>query len=267
MKPKVIVFSGYGLNSEEETKYAFEIAGAKQVDIVHINDLIDGIYDLNDYNIAAFPGGFAYGDDTGSGNAYANKLKNHLWHDIEKFVNRDTLTIGICNGFQIITNLGLLPALEYKYGQKQVALLHNVEARYIDRWVDLKICNDSPWLKNLKVFSTAISHGEGKFYAAPDILKKIKKQNLVALKYYKGEICEYQNLPANPTGTLEDIAGITNKGGKILGIMPHPERGMFFTHLPHWTYLKEKYKRQEKKIPKYTKALQIFKNAIKYFDK
>ena len=246
MKPKVIVFSGYGLNSEEETKYAFEIGGAKQVDIVHVNDLIDGIYDLKDYNIAAFPGGFAYGDDTGSGNAYANKLKNHLWGEIEKFVNRDTLTIGICNGFQIITNLGLLPSLEYKYGEKQVALLHNAQARYIDRWVDLKITNNSPWLKDIKVFSTAISHGEGKFYAAPDVLKKIKKHDLIALKYYKGEICEYQNLPANPTGTLEDVAGITNGSGKILGLMPHPERGMFFTHLPHWTYLKEKYKRQGK---------------------
>src|SRR3990167_10605589 len=142
MKPKVIVFSGYGLNSEEETKYAFEIAGAKQVDIVHINDLIDGIYDLNDYNIAAFPGGFAYGDDTGSGNAYANKLKNHLWHNIEKFVNRDTLTIGICNGFQIIANLGLLPALEKKYGERQIGLLHNNSARYTVRWVDLKVENE-----------------------------------------------------------------------------------------------------------------------------
>src|SRR3989344_5455198 len=243
MKPKVIVFSGYGLNSEEETKYAFEIAGAKKVDIVHVNDLIDGIYNLNSYNISAFPGGFAYGDDTGSGNAYANKLKNHLWKDIEKFVNRDTLTIGICNGFQILSNLGLLPALEYRYGEKQVALLHNTQARYIDRWADLKICNDSPWLK------------------------KIKKNNQIALKYHKGEICEYQNLPANPTGTLEDIAGITNKSGKILGIMPHPERGMFFTHLPQWTFLKEKYKRQGKKIPKYTKALQIFKNAVEYFNK
>jgi len=265
MKPKVIVFSGYGLNSEEETKYAFEIGGAKQVDIVHINDLIDGIYDLNVYNIAAFPGGFAYGDDTGSGNAYANKLKNHLWNDIEKFVTRDTLTIGICNGFQIITNLGLLPALEYNYGEKQVALLHNAQARYIDRWVDLKITNNSPWLKNIKTFSTAISHGEGKFYAAADVLKKIKENNLIALKYYKGEICEFQNLPANPTGTLEDIAGITNENGKILGLMPHPERGMLFTHLPHWTFLKEKYKRSGKKIPEFADGIKIFKNAVEYF--
>jgi len=265
MKPKVIIFSGYGINSEEETKYAFELAGGKKVDIVHINDLISEIYDLNNYQIAAFPGGFAYGDDTGSGNAYANKLKNHLSKDIEKFVNRDTLTIGICNGFQIIVNLGLLPALEYKYGEKQVALLHNAKARYIDRWVDLKICNNSPWLKNIKTFSTAISHGEGRFYASPDVLKKIEKKNLIALKYFKGEICDYQNLPANPTGTLEDICGITNENGKILGLMPHPERGMLFTHVPNWTYLKEKYQREGKKIPEYTKSLQIFRNAVDYY--
>lgn len=265
MKPKVIIFSGYGLNSEEETKYAFQVAGAKEVDIVHINDLIDGIYNLNDYDIAAFPGGFAYGDDTGSGNAYANKLKNHLWGEIEKFVNRDTLTIGICNGFQIIVNLGLLPALEYKFGNRQVALLHNAQARYIDRWVDLKISNNSPWLKDIKTFSTAISHGEGRFYASPDVLKKLKKQNLIALKYYKGEICEYQNLLANPTGTLEDIAGITNESGKILGLMPHPERGMLFTHRPNWTFLKEKYKREGKKIPEFADGIKIFKNAVSYF--
>jgi phosphoribosylformylglycinamidine synthase len=265
MKPNVIIFSGYGLNSEEETKFAFKVAGATTVDIVHINDLIDKRFDLKNYQIAAFPGGFAYGDDTGSGNAYANKLKNHLWNDIEKFVNRTTLIIGICNGFQIIVNLGLLPALKYKYGDKQVALLHNEKARYIDRWVDLKITNKSPWLKDIETFSTAISHGEGRLYASPDVLKKMKENNQSALKYIKGEICEFQNLDANPTGTLENIAGITNESGKILGLMPHPERGMLFTQRPDWTFLKEQYKREGKKIPEFTDGIKLFKNAINYF--
>jgi len=110
-KPKVLVFSGYGLNCEEETKYAFELAGAT-AEIVHINDLIDGIKKIKDYQILTFPGGFSYGDDTGSGNAFANKLKNHLWKDLEKFIKEDKLIIGICNGFQIMVNLGLLPATE-----------------------------------------------------------------------------------------------------------------------------------------------------------
>ncbi len=113
-KPNVLVFSGYGLNCEEETQYAFQLAGAS-VDIVHINDLIDNKSMLKRYQILAFPGGFAYGDDTGSGNAYASKLKNYLWDEIKTFVQKDTLVIGICNGFQIIVNLGLLPALEWNY--------------------------------------------------------------------------------------------------------------------------------------------------------
>ena len=265
MKPNVIIFSGYGLNSEEETKVAFQIAGAKKVDIVHINDLIDKTYTLTNYQIAAFPGGFAYGDDTGSGNAYANKIKNHLWQEIEAFVNRDTLTIGICNGFQIIVNLGLLPALEYKYGERQVALLHYVQARYIDRWFDLTVTNNSPWLKNMKTFSTAISHGEGRFFAQPEVLKKMKQKNQVALTYYKGAICEFTGLPANPTGTLEDIAGITNENGTILGLMPHPERGMFFTQRPDWTFKKEQLLREHNKLPEFTDGITLFKNAITYF--
>lgn len=262
--PKALVFSGFGLNCEEETKFAFELAGA-DCDIVHINDCIDGLYSLKKYQVVAFPGGFSYGDDTGSGNAFANKVKNHLWTEMKAFVKRNTLIIGICNGFQIITDLGLLPALNYKYGEKQSALLHNASARYMDRWTDLEITNNSPWLKGIKTLMVPIAHGEGKFYAAPSILSEMKKKKMIALKYMKGEVCTYQNLEANPTGTLENIAGITNENGKILGIMPHPERAMFFTQLPNWPYLKEKYKREGKKIPTEGPGLQIFKNAVEYF--
>src|ERR1017187_9951555 len=121
MKPKVLIFSGYGLNCEEETKFAFDLAGAN-TDIVHINDMIDKKYSLKNYQILAFPGGFANGDDTGAGNAFANKLKNHLWDDLLTFFQKNSLTIGICNGFQIISNLGLLPALNNKYGKRETAL-------------------------------------------------------------------------------------------------------------------------------------------------
>src|SRR3989344_201363 len=133
-QPKTLIFSGYGLNCAEETKYAFELAGGT-ADIVHINDLISNKTLLRKYQILAFPGGFAYGDDTGAGNAYANKLRNHVWKELDAFVRRDTLTIGICNGFQIVVNLGLLPALNEKYGKRQAALLPNDSARYTVRWV------------------------------------------------------------------------------------------------------------------------------------
>lgn len=264
MKPNVLVFSGYGLNCEEETKFAFEKGGAV-ADIIHINDLIENKKKLQKYQILAIPGGFSYGDDTGSGNAYAHKIKNHLWGEIERFITRDKLIIGICNGCQILVNLGLIPAVDNKYGQRQVALLHNDSARYIDRWVDLKIRSSSPWLKNIDMLSVPIAHGEGKLFTDKKILESIKKKNLIAATYIQGEVCDFQNLPANPTGTVEDIAGLTDQTGRILGMMPHPERAMFFTQLPHWTYLKEVYKREGRKLPDDGPGIKIFQNAVEYF--
>lgn len=263
-KPKALVFSGYGLNCEEETKFAFELAGVS-ADIIHINDLIINKKLLKQYQILAFPGGFAYGDDTGSGRAYAQKLKNHLWDEFTKFVQNESLIIGICNGFQILVSLGLLPALYKEYGSREAALLPNSSARYTVRWVDVKVQNDSPWLKGITELSLPIAHGEGKLFVDKETLTKFKEKKLIALKYISGEICEFQNLTYNPTGTLEDISGITDESGRILGIMPHPERAIFFTQLPHWPYLKEKYKREGKQLPEEGPGLVIFKNAVDYF--
>lgn len=266
IKPNVIVLSGYGLNCEEETKFAFELAGAK-ADIVHINDLIDGLHNLSDYQIMAIPGGFAYGDDTGSGNAYAHRLHNHLWEQIIKFIQKDNLVIGICNGFQVLVNLGLLPALNGQYGKRAVALLPNDNARYTVRWVDLKVENSSPWLSGMERISLPIAHGEGKFYTAGRALISLKKKHLIAAKYVKGEICQSQSLDHNPNGSLDDIAAISDESGRILGFMPHPERAIFFTQLPHWTFLKEKYQREGRKVPTEGPGLKIFQNAVEYLNK
>lgn len=265
MKPKVLVFSGYGLNSEEETKFAFEAAGGIG-DIVHINDIIAGQYKLSDYQILAVGGGFAYGYDTGAGNAYANKLRNHLWSDLIEFVNKDKLIIGICNGFQILVNLGLLPALKMQYGKRELGLMHNEIPRYTVRFVDLQVDNTvSPWLKGIKSLAIPVSNGEGKLYATDEILQQIKKQKLIAFRYFKGEICKYLNLPASPNGSIDDIAGVVDISGRILGLMPHPERAMFFTQRPDWELLKEQNKKVKKKIPEFNDGLKIFKNAIAYF--
>src|SRR3989338_3943741 len=155
-KVNVLVFSGYGLNCEEETQYGFQLAGGR-ADIVHINDVIDGKAKLSDYHILAFPGGFAYGDDTGSGKAYANRVKNHLGAELEKFLREKKLIICICNGFQILTQLGILPG----------ALTYNDSNRYIDRWVDLKAEGmavgekQSPWLAGVTSLSVPVAHGGG----------------------------------------------------------------------------------------------------------
>jgi phosphoribosylformylglycinamidine synthase subunit PurQ / glutaminase len=264
-KPRVLVFSGYGLNCEEETKFAFDQAGG-DAEIVHVNDLIAGLKKLSDYQIMAVPGGFSYGDDTGSGKAFANKLRNHLWADLEAFVRRDTLTIGICNGFQILSNLGLLPAIDSHYGERQAALVHNDSARYTVRWVDLRIDNDSPWLKGIKDLSVPIAHGEGKLMVEPEVLEHLLEKKLIALTYTRGEICEFQDLPVNPNGSTAEIAGITDESGRVLGLMPHPERALFFTQLPHWTTLKSQLDRSGRKLPESGPGAQLFQNAVRYFD-
>jgi phosphoribosylformylglycinamidine synthase I len=245
-KPKIMVMSGYGLNCEEETKFAFEQAGGV-ADIVHLNDLIAAPKMLADYQILAFPGGFSYGDDTGSGKAYANKFKNHLKIELDEFLARDTLVIGICNGFQIITNLGIVPG----------ALRWNSGGRYIDRWVDLKVAGKSPWLKNIKKISLPIAHGEGHY-----VIDK-KAKTATALSYTKDKICKFQNLKANPNGSERDIAGVTSYNGRVFGLMPHPERAMFFYQSPLWQLEKQKIGRKITKMK--GEGLEIFINGINYF--
>lgn len=255
-----MVMSGYGLNCEEETRYAFEWAGGI-AEIVHINDLIAKPEMLSEFQILAFPGGFSYGDDTGSGKAYANKLKNHLQKELEEFLSRDTLVIGICNGFQILTSLEILPG----------ALTYNKNGKYIDRWVDLKIEGlprrggaSSPWLSGLSNISLPIAHGEGRYVIDTKKYKNMQKNKEIAFTYTKGEICQYQNLEKNPNGAMHDIAGVLGYNGRVLGMMPHPERAMFFHQSPLWPQTKASLVRG-KQIKKEGEGLQIFKNAINYF--
>lgn len=246
IKPNIIVLSGYGLNCEEETKIGFELAGGS-AEIVHLNEIILGNKKLEDYQIMAIPGGFAFGDHTGSGKAYANRIRNHIWEKVQQFVSSDKLVLGICNGFQILTNLHLLPG----------ALTYNDSARYVNRWIDLKVVNYSPWVAGIKSFPAPVAHGEGKYYAPTEIMNELKKKNMIALKYTRGVMYNLYGLPYNPNGALDDIAGVTDETGKILGLMPHPDRALFSTQLPHWTSLK--------KLPDFGPGLQIFKNGVEYF--
>jgi len=149
MSANALILAGYGLNCEEETKHAFETVGVN-ASIRHINDLIENPAELNDVQILAIPGGFSYGDDTGSGNAFAQKMRLSLMDDLKAFVARDTLTIGICNGCQILGNLGLVPALDGNYGERGVAVTYNKSDRYQCRWIDVAITNESPWLTGIE---------------------------------------------------------------------------------------------------------------------
>ncbi len=263
--PNVAIVSGYGINCETETAFAFTRAGAVAT-LIHINDLIEAPGKLQDYQILTFPGGFSFGDDTGSGNALANKVRHSaLWDALQRFIERDSLTLGICNGFQVLVNLGLLPALHGRYGERHVALDHNASATYTCRWVDIALAGDSPWTQNIPTISLPVAHGEGRFYAPPDTLRTLLEKRLVAARYVHGEVAAYFGLPPNPNGSLEDIAGITDETGKIFGLMPHPERALSFYHLPHWTLLQQILLRKKKEIPTEGPGMKIFKNAVAHF--
>ena len=130
---RALIMSGFGINSEMETQVALARAGMAS-DIVHINDLIDQKARLENYRLLVFPGGFSYGDDTGAGNAFANRVRNNLWRDLEEFLAGDNLVLGICNGFQILANLGLVPAFDRQY-RREIALMPNrkgvLECRFV----------------------------------------------------------------------------------------------------------------------------------------
>ena len=253
-RPRVLIFSGYGLNTEDETKAAFESVGAS-AEIVHLNDAIAHPEMFKEAQIIVFSGGFAYGDHTGAGKAYGNRVREHLGAVLEEFLARNTLMIGICNGFQVVTSAGFLPG----------ALIPNETPRYLCRWVDVEVRGESPWLKGIRTFSVPIAHGEGKYYAPEELLGKIKAEGAVALKYVEGEIAHHFDMMPNPNGSLENIAGVTAYNGRVLGLMPHPERAVRFTQLPHWTHVREQYVREGKKLPTEGPGLQIFRNAVEYF--
>ena len=266
MTAKSLVLTGYGINSEEETSFAFEQAGFQST-VRHINDLIENPNELNDAQVLCIPGGFSYGDDTGSGNAFAQKMRLTLWDHLQKFVARDTLTLGICNGCQIVANLGLAPAIDKKYGERFVAVTHNLTARYQCRFVDVAVQDtSSPWLTKGMKMHIPVAHGEGRFMMADETLKTLKDMKQIALRFVKPDgVAAGGEVPFNPNGAMDDIAGITDPTGRVLALLPHPERGMFNWQRDDYAMLKEKARRSGKTLPEESDGLQIFTNAAQYF--
>lgn len=254
--PKVLVLRTAGTNCDEETAFVFTECGAK-ADLIHINQLYSGEVKLKDYHILALPGGFTYGDDIESGRILANELRLHLGDDIRTFINDGKLIIGICNGFQILVKSQFLPGSNGKVSQQITTLTNNDSGKFESRWAYLKVDGKSPWTKNLKdVVYFPVAHAEGKFVTKDkDILNALQNNAQVAFRYCneQGKDPQY---PENPNGSIDNIAGITDPTGRILGLMPHPERHFFFRHHPRWTRMK--------KCGKYGDGYQIFKNGVEY---
>ena len=265
MTAKALVVAGYGLNCEEETAFAFNHVGF-DAQIMHINDLIENPEALNAYQVLTVPGGFSYGDDTGSGNAFAQKMRLTLGNSLKEFVARDTLTIGICNGCQVVVNLGLAPACNNNYGVRQVAVTHNASARYQCRWIDMKVENtNSPWLQNIKTLHIPVAHGEGRFMMDDTTLKTLQDNKQIALRYTKDGKAANGEFPYNPNGSTDDIAGITDESGRVLVLMPHPERGMFAWQRDDYAALKDKARRDGNTLSDNADGLTLFQNAAEYF--
>ena len=261
---RALIMSGYGINSEMETKEAFARAGMDS-DIVHINDLISVRKHLEDYRVLVFPGGFSYGDDTGAGNAYANRVRNNLWRDLRKFLEGDNLVLGICNGFQILANLGLVPGFDNTY-DRTIALMPNRNGVLECRFVTLKPAADNLWTRGIERIYCPVSHGEGNFFCSDEILDRLVKNGMIAFEYCREDLSPANGLyPDNPNGSIRDIAGITSEDGKVLGLMPHPERAMEFTSLYDWPYRKERLKREGRDLPRESLNMKFFKNIVRCF--
>ena len=265
-KVKAIVLTGNGTNCEMEMAYACKLAGAEKVDIVHISELLFGEKRLSDYNFLNLPGGFLDGDDLGSAKAGANRFlhapisgeSEMLIEELLKFINAGGLILGVCNGFQLMVKLGLLPALGGNFIKQSTTLTFNDSGRFEDRWVYLKANVHSPcvFTEGIDVVYYPVRHGEGKFVPESDaILKEIEKKNLVAFQYCDADGSITMDYPANPNGSINAIAAFCNETGRLFGLMPHPEAFLHCTNHPRWT---------RKDLPEEGQGLAIFQNAIKF---
>lgn len=258
MSHRALVITGFGLNCERETRVAFELAGAR-VDCRHLNDVVADPQ-LGAYRVLAVIGGFSFGDHLGAGTVLASRLRQHLGEALCDFVAGGGLVIGICNGFQTLTRLGLLPALDGLRFRQQVALAHNETGVFRDAWVTLAANPASPcvFTRGIERLEVPVRHGEGRFMAEPEVLARLHRENLVALRYadpVSGEPAG--DYPANPNGSLDAIAGICDPSGRVFGLMPHPEAYLYPRNHPHW-------QRQQLAgtLPNEGAGLAIFRNAL-----
>ncbi len=241
-----LVITGYGTNSHMETAHTARLAGSDKADIVHFADIVTGKVRLEDYHFLVFPGGFLDGDDLGAAHAASMRWRHledtkgtPLLTHLQNFLDAGKLVLGICNGFQLLVKLGLLPCLNGQRFVRQVTLGHNDSARYEDRWVHMRANAQSPcvFTKDIDFISSPVRHGEGKIIPSnAQCLELLEKENLIALQYVNPKTLEVtEEYPANPNGSPLGIAGLTDPTGRVLGLMPHPEAFHHVTNHPGWT--------------------------------
>jgi phosphoribosylformylglycinamidine synthase len=249
MKPRILILRTAGTNCDIETACAFELAGGLSTPL-HVNRLLENPQLLSDFEILAIPGGFSYGDDIAAGKIFANQIVNHLGEAFHKFIAEKKPIIGICNGFQVLVKTDLLPGPIAGAAGQAVTLTNNACGRFIDRWVQLEApVSKCIWTEGLDSLDLPVAHGEGRFLpASEDVRQALWASAQVALIYSPNP-----SDPAmgNPNGSVDDIAGICDETGLILGLMPHPERFV----------RPDQHPARDASLPKGL-GLRFFKNAI-----
>ena len=254
---RAIVLTGFGINCDNETQSALKRAGAA-ADRIHLNDIIDDVSRLDGYHIFAVPGGFSFGDDIASGKILANRLRYKLGDALRKWIDDGKLMIAICNGFQVLVKMGILPLFDGEFA-RVTTLTHNDSGRFENRWIHLKTdpATRCVWLKGVEGLPLPVRHGEGKFVPQNDeVLRRLQAGGQVVLRYVKPDGSPAAGaFPWNPNGAIDDIAGICDPEGRILGLMPHPEAFVDRTNHPAWT---------RAGLPDEGAGLQIFRNAVEF---
>ena len=261
--PRVCLLRAPGTNCDEETAFAFETAGGAP-STLHLNRILEDASALDESQILCLPGGFSFGDDVGAGVLFADRLRT-LEDRIRGLIERGGLVLGICNGFQVLMNLGLLGDPQPS-GEPSATLTWNTSGRYDARWVHLRtIAADNVFLRGLDRFEFPIAHAEGRLAVAESVdLSDWHARGLIALAYCgeqpTGEYAVDEPIldpPSNPNGSVANIAGLSNEAGTVLGLMPHPERAIRRTQHPSWT-------RQPGECGP-TDGLRLFQNAVQHF--
>lgn len=265
---RAIVITGNGTNCEMEAAHACRIGGFDEAVIAHIAEILSGEIRLDDFHFLNLTGGFLDGDDLGSAKAQANRLKNaavtgtgeKLVEQFTRFVADGKLILGVCNGFQLMAKMGMLPGLDGEYLHQTVTLTHNDCGRFQDRWTYLKADPASP-----SVFTRGIDrgiylpvrHGEGKFLCdSAATLARIEDDHLAVLRYSDADYTEAtMEFPANPNGSTAAVAALCDPTGRLMGLMPHPEAFVHYTQHPRWT---------RENVPEDGDGLILYKNAAEY---
>jgi phosphoribosylformylglycinamidine synthase len=261
---KVCILRVGGTNCDAETKRAFEDLGV-QAQVVHLSRMIKD-KNLLDYDLLVFPGGFSYGDYVRAGAIWAKAVVAKLGRELKKFVDQGKPVLGICNGFQVLVEAGLLPGFDENHEYPQAALATNEPIGYRCMWVHLKHensgrCIFTQKIPKEKVLKIPIAHAEGRFMFPKDkekeYLQRLYENDQLVFRYSdeKGRYADGE-FPTNPNGAFHDIAGICSSDSTIMGLMPHPERAYYGWQLPDWT--------RKPEIPEYGDGRLIFESAVEY---